>query len=777
MSFWHVIRVVRARKWSILALVAVTLLAILIAAPNPKTIYEASVYMSPTAQVMQGGAGVSRGGETQNREVVLSNLVALAQGADVYQRALDFLAMPVSEQRKQTSDLPGYKQITRLESKPGRVMSYTDWADTIEVAPLVNESIGEKGTTTDIICITVKMADKDRAPFVANAVGKAFADTFADKSRQDSRNYAKFLEATRRQVKTKLRDLQQQISASKGRHQVVEVDSQIKTAIAVLASAGAERDSAQADVREAQAALRDVNNQLMSQPLVSQVKLPSNMNPTVKKLKDELADAEANLRALSLRYKPEHDLYKVAQAHINILKDRIAKEGSTFKVPSINEVHQDLVKKHSEAEYALAKAGARLNAAQASYNAAQARINSLGQMEPRITELMRDYTLTEKNYNDISDKYNQVMIAEQEFTKTGSVIPLGWARDAVGPKIEGPTKPALLVYGLILSLVVGIVVVVWLDTIDNRMRNAADVEQLLQLPVIGLTPTLTVRDGVLPKLTHLYPLSAMAESYKILRTNVLFSLRDKPFKTLMAATGRPGQGATTTVCNLAIALAQLGKRIILIDADMRRPSLHKFFGVSNEAGLSTLLQGSGNLTDAFQKTDIDNLIVLPAGPRPVNPSELLGSNRMQEIVEKLEAHCDLVLFDSPSMVVFSDGPMLASWVDAVVMVVSANQVPRGTEVQTRDLLRRANANIIGVVVNRMSPDNVDSCYFHAQYYSEDGAKQSRQALSAVTDRVKHRDQSSVLAIADRELHERVAAESGIMEEASPVDDEDNPLPD
>jgi capsular exopolysaccharide synthesis family protein len=151
---------------------------------------------------------------------------------------------------------------------------------------------------------------------------------------------------------------------------------------------------------------------------------------------------------------------------------------------------------------------------------------------------------------------------------------------------------------------------------------------------------------------------------------------------------------------------------------MRRPSLHKFFGLSNETGLSTLLQGRCKLTDVLRKTDIENLVVIAGGPQPMNPSELLGSERMHELVGMLEEHCDLVLFDTPSTIVFSDGPMLASWIDAVLMVVSANQAPRGTETLTRDLLRKAKANILGVVVNRMQPDAVDSCYYYSHYYAD-----------------------------------------------------------
>jgi capsular exopolysaccharide synthesis family protein len=184
----------------------------------------------------------------------------------------------------------------------------------------------------------------------------------------------------------------------------------------------------------------------------------------------------------------------------------------------------------------------------------------------------------------------------------------------------------------------------------------------------------------------------------------------------MVATSKPGQGATTTVCNLAIALAQAGKKVILIDADLRRPALHKFFAVSNETGLSTLLKGKANPMSCLRKTEIPNLIIIPAGPPPLNPSELLACDRMWEIVERLKDNADLVLFDTPSTLVFSDGPVLASWLDAVLFVMSADEVPRGTEHEALEMLRKAKANIIGVVVNRMSPDSVDNCYFYAHYY-------------------------------------------------------------
>jgi len=736
MSFWHVVTVVKLRKLMIAGIVAVTLLVVAIAAPKPKMVYEATALVTPTAQVMQGGVTTTANKDVPSstapdRSVILSNLIILAQQPDVYDDARSFLEKPGEDQKKdmaellaRNSDDPDLPVCTnkdgtpvRLDTEPGHPLTPQDWSDVLEVAPVRNESIGEKGTTTDIIRVTIKMPNGDVAPCLANAVAFAFAKSYQRKSRGETDKYKKFLETSKLEAKAKLDDLRAQIAEYKKLHKVVAVDAETSSAINSIASLESAKSAADSAVREAAAALSDVDSQLAVQPLVTNQTLPADMNPEVKKLQEEVAQAETDLRLLAQRYKPAHENYKAAEARIAVLKDRIAKAGATYSPPVINEIHQELAKRRSEALFQSATARARSASLAASIAVAQAKISNLTQAEPNLAAMMTEYAQAESSYKTLSEKYDQVGVAENEFSKNGSLVP-DWSRYATGPIQQGPSRRALLVYGLVLSMVLGIVTAIWLDSIDTRMRNAADVEKMLELPVIGLTPQLTGRGGSLPRLTHLYPLSAMAESYRILRTNILFALRDNPFKTLMVATGRPGQGATTTICNLAIALAQIGKRVILIDADMRRPSLHKFFDVPNDAGLSTLLQGEGALTDAFQKTGIENLIVLPAGPQPLNPSELLGSEQMHELVGKLEEHCDLVLFDTPSTVVFSDGPMLASWVDAVLMVVSANEVPRGTEAQTRDLLRRAKANIIGVVVNRMAADSIDSCHFYTSYYSD-----------------------------------------------------------
>jgi capsular exopolysaccharide synthesis family protein len=723
----------------IIGIVAVTLLVVIIAAPKPRIVYEASAYVSPSMQVMQGGitTASTQRSSVRDRTVILSNLIILAQQGEVYDKARSFLEKNAEEQKKQLRTLVGPdvpdselpprtgRPMTTIMIEPGRPLRHQDWSKVLEVTPVKNETVGEKGTTTDIIRLTIKMPNGHDSPYLANAVALAFAETYQEKSRADTRTYEHFLKTSKQEAKAKLDQLRVDIADYKDKNDVVSVDAETATAISSIAGLRAAKTEAEATLKEAQAAVVDVDLQMGIQPLVRDQTVPAKMNPRAIKLDEQLMQAEVDLRMISQRYKPKHELYKAAEARINILKDRLEQEGPDYQAPTMNEVHQALLRRQSDAQYNLATAQARVQSVEESLAEAESRVKKLSDSQPQLAEMMTEYAQAEATYKMLSEKHDQALIAEKEFTRTGSIVPYGWAHYSQGPFQQGPSRKSLLVYGFVLSLAVGIVAAVWLDSIDNRMRKASDVEGMLGVPVLGMTPQLSTREGMLARVTHLYPASPMAESYKMLRTNILFAMRDNPFQTLMVASGRPEQGATTTICNLAIALAQAGKRIILIDADMRKPSLHTVFDLPDNVGLSAVLQGNCDLTKALHETETENLFVMPAGPKPTNSSELLGSERMRELVESLKEHCDLVLFDTPSAIVFSDGPMLANWIDSALMVVSANQVPRETEIQARDLLKKAQANIIGVAVNRMSPDNVDSIHFYSRYYADFGTSDAR----------------------------------------------------
>jgi non-specific protein-tyrosine kinase len=195
------------------------------------------------------------------------------------------------------------------------------------------------------------------------------------------------------------------------------------------------------------------------------------------------------------------------------------------------------------------------------------------------------------------------------------------------------------------------------------------------------------------------PGSAAAEAYRTLRTNIQFSSLDRPLKTLLITSTAPDEGKSVTLANLAVTMAQAEQRVLMVDCDLRRPSLHSLFGLSNERGLTSAIleQGEGELP--IQATSVPGLSLLASGPLPPRPADLLGSRRMGAMVERLRASADMVLIDTPPVVAVSDAAVLAPQVDGVLLVLQAGHTRRDRAREARQILEKVKAHIIGVVLN------------------------------------------------------------------------------
>jgi non-specific protein-tyrosine kinase len=207
--------------------------------------------------------------------------------------------------------------------------------------------------------------------------------------------------------------------------------------------------------------------------------------------------------------------------------------------------------------------------------------------------------------------------------------------------------------------------------------------------IVSTSALVTLRD----------PSSMAAEAYRTLRTNIQFSSLDKPIQTLLATSTAPDEGKSTTLANLAVTIAQAEQRVILVDCDLRRPSVHTLFDVPNEQGLTTtiLAQVEGPLP--LQATSVPGLSLLTSGPLPPRPADLLGSRRMEQLIARLRNEADIVLFDTPPVVAVTDAAVLATRVDGVLLVLQAGQTRRDRAREARQKLEKVKANIIGVVLN------------------------------------------------------------------------------
>lgn len=215
-------------------------------------------------------------------------------------------------------------------------------------------------------------------------------------------------------------------------------------------------------------------------------------------------------------------------------------------------------------------------------------------------------------------------------------------------------------------------------------------------------------------ITLVDPSSPVSEQYRTIRTNIQFaSSIDRKLQTLVVTSSGPSEGKSTTAANLAVVFAKSGQRVLLVDADMRKPTVFKTFQLTNEVGLSTVLSTSTRIDNAAQKTSIENLSVLTSGPKPPNPSELLGSMRMDQVIQEARNLYDIIIFDMPPIVAVTDAQIMASKVDGTLLVVRENVTKKESVTKARELLHLVNARVLGVVYNGAEQSKDQGYYYYS----------------------------------------------------------------
>jgi non-specific protein-tyrosine kinase len=256
-----------------------------------------------------------------------------------------------------------------------------------------------------------------------------------------------------------------------------------------------------------------------------------------------------------------------------------------------------------------------------------------------------------------------------------------------------------------------------LEYLDDTVKSPEDMARTTGLTTLGAITRIAGESPSEKLVTVRHPKSPISEAYRVMRTNLQFSTLDQSLKSLVITSPSPMEGKSTTMANLGVVMAQAGKSVILVDSDLRRPMLHKIFGLPNKEGLTdALLQDESMLDGHFQETGIENLRVLTSGPLPPNPSELLGSQRMQHLVKQLEKEADIVLFDTPPALPVTDAAVLATQADGVLMVADAGKTRRSAARQAVEGLRKVGVNLLGFAVNRLPLRGSGGYYYYYQYY-------------------------------------------------------------
>ena len=272
---------------------------------------------------------------------------------------------------------------------------------------------------------------------------------------------------------------------------------------------------------------------------------------------------------------------------------------------------------------------------------------------------------------------------------------------------------------MVVGLLLGIGLAFGFEHMDNTFKTPEDVREHIPLPFLGMVPDVALKltGGVSrgPQLVK-SPNSAVADAYRVLRTNLIFSSAETSGRVMLVTSANPAEGKTTTLANLAVALAQNGAKVLAVDADLRRPTLNQHFAVLKTPGLTDLIVGKAAASQAIHSTKIEGLQLLPCGYQPPNPAELLGSPMMKQIIEALRAHYEWVLIDAPPLLAMADAPVLCPLVDGVVMVVAAESATKPAVMRAIDQVNSVGGKVAGIVLNKVNLER--NSYYYSQYYGE-----------------------------------------------------------
>ncbi len=443
-------------------------------------------------------------------------------------------------------------------------------------------------------------------------------------------------------------------------------------------------------------------------------------------LLDKLREQQASLRIqvaeISTQFGPAYP--KVAQLNNQIKEIDRQMQSETNKAVD-----------HLKGQYLAALQ--REDMLRASFEKQKQEANKLNESAIEYSILKRDLDSNRTLYEGLLEKLKEAGVTAGLRSNNFRIIDA--ARVPTAP--SEPNIPRNLSFALVLGVISGIGLAFVLENMDNTVRTPEQAQAVSALPSLGMIPlgsksgnrgpsgkrlALTASNEAVETVTQIRPQSQMAESYRALRTSLLLSNLGAPPKVIMVTSARPQEGKTTTSINTAIVLAQKGVRVLLIDADLRRPSIHKALGMGPRSGLSNVLTGSATLQQTISTSPIlPNLLVLPAGTPPPNPAELLASSNMRDLVMELRESYDHIVIDTPPTLSVTDAVVLSPRADATILVIRSGQTTKQALRRARDILMQVNAHVAGVLLNAVDLTSPDYYYYYeyqgkyGHYYQED----------------------------------------------------------
>ncbi|MDP3238416.1 MAG: polysaccharide biosynthesis tyrosine autokinase [Myxococcales bacterium] len=688
------VRVLLKRKWLILLVFALVVGATTLWARNQPKVFAAQISLIIDSKEprfldnqIQDVNNDSTSAYWANKEYLETQSKIITSRA-VSQRVVEKLGL---------NNDPEFLRVTKLpEAQRDEAMKRMDAVAMVQ-GKIKVESLKDSRVTF----IKIEDSEPNRAALLANEVAQAYIDESLSQKLKVTENASKWLDERRDSLSDSARASEMALYAFRKQSDMLSTSiddraNMVSSRLTATSQALTDVQLRIAGHKARVAAIRNVQHQQGSDDSMWAEALPAaRENAMLQKLKDRMLTLRTDCTELQSRYLGEHPKLMECRDKLALVEKDFQRELSNLVVGTEAELRESIEKEKN---------------LQALFNEVRAEAFEVEKKKLELDRLKQESDSAKRQYDSVFKRLKDIELSG--LLRTSNVRVLDAARPQ--PGAVRPNVPQSILLGVIGGLIAAFGLALLLEFLDSTVTSQQEIEERMGLTFLGFVPSIPPTEGQGKDLhIHREPKSHIAECTRAVRTNLLFMSPDKPLKRMLVTSSGPQEGKSTTAINLGIAMAQSGQKVLIIDTDMRRPRLHKAFGVPNDVGVSSLVVGEGKLEDAIKTTEVPGMFLLPCGPVPPNPAELLHTRAFGELLETLDGKFDRVILDSPPVGAVADAVVLATQVNGVVLVLKAGVTHRDVAKRTVRALNDVKAMMLGAVLNDV---NLDRSRYGDYYY-------------------------------------------------------------
>ncbi|MEH2155261.1 GumC family protein [Nostoc sp.] len=604
-----------------------------------------------------------------------------------------------------------------LKDSQGKPLSIPDLAKQLKIE-------GIKGT--DVVQLSYKGGNPELAAKIVNEVIDSYIDLNIKANQNEALTAKQVLVTEVPKAEEIVRRAESKLRLFKETNKIVVLEQEATAAVDTISKLGNQISQALAQLDDVKGRLEQLRSEAQVDSQQGVIASELSQAPGVQKVLAQLQETESQLALERTRFEPGHptitSLEEKVVALKSLLKDRTGQVAGTAQITQgslqIGQLRQSLIADITRAQAERVGLERQIGTLLRQQDAYIKRANNLPRLEQSQRELERKLQAAQTTYETLLKKRQEIDVAQNQKIPNARVISYALIPD----KAEGPRKILFIVGSGGIGLFLGIIVAFSLDLIDRSVKTVKEAKEVLRYSVLGVIPTqarngkahssIAGLDRPIPKIIGRdIPYFPLGNAYQILQVNLKFLCSDKPLKSIVITSSVAKEGKSDVSANLAVTMAQAGRRVLLVDADMRHPIQHHIWGLTNTSGLSNVITGQVSLDAAVQEV-MPNLEVLSSGVLPPNPVAMLDSQRMATLISNFGREYDLVIFDTPPLSGIADAAVLSTLTDGILLVVRPGVVDFNSANAAKEFLTQSGQKVLGIVINGVNTKNEPNNYFY-----------------------------------------------------------------